>query len=212
MVKLLIQKVEQADSAEKLLDAVKELAAGVDEAAIPTLIQVLAYNNPGAAVAAVDGLIALGEIAVPAILEQLDGYNYGARAWAIRALAGIGDPRALELLLKAAQEDFSLSVRRAAARGLGNILWAKVTPENLLSMQTKVLDALIKASADPEWVVRYAAVVGLENLALSLVQKAVLLEQINQRFAQVIQEDVEIAVRARAKMALGGHNFEKILA
>ena len=64
--------------------AVRELAAATDPDAIPTLIKVLAYNNPGAAVAAVDGLVALGSTAVPTLLELIDGYNYGARAWAIR--------------------------------------------------------------------------------------------------------------------------------
>ena len=68
------------------------------EEAIATLVQVLGFNNPGAAVAAVDGLIALGSPAVEPLLSRLDPRNYGARAWAVRALAGIGDVRGLELL------------------------------------------------------------------------------------------------------------------
>ena len=43
---------------------------------------------PGAALAAVDGLIAIGPEAVPPLLGTLDARNYGARAWAVRALAG----------------------------------------------------------------------------------------------------------------------------
>ncbi|HLO48947.1 MAG TPA: HEAT repeat domain-containing protein, partial [Kamptonema sp.] len=86
MVIELIRAVETADSAAGLLNAVKALAETNSESAIPTLIAVLGYNNPGAAVAAVDGLIQIGEPAVLPLLEQLDGYNYGARAWAIRAL------------------------------------------------------------------------------------------------------------------------------
>ncbi len=97
-----LQAVNDADSAQGLLDAVEELASLIDERAIPTLIQVLGFNNPGAAVAAVEGLIQIGIPAVSSLLDKLDGYNYGARAWAIRALAGIGDPRGQELLLDAA--------------------------------------------------------------------------------------------------------------
>jgi len=51
----LIQAVEQADSSEGLLNSVKALAAASSKQAIPTLITVLGYNNPGAAVAAVEG-------------------------------------------------------------------------------------------------------------------------------------------------------------
>ena len=93
-ISALIQAVEVADSAGGLVQAVRSLAMSKSPQAIETLIEVLGYNNPGAAVAAVDGLAAIGRDAVPALLAQLDGYNYGARAWAIRALSIIGDPRA----------------------------------------------------------------------------------------------------------------------
>ncbi|NET36227.1 MAG: HEAT repeat domain-containing protein, partial [Cyanothece sp. SIO1E1] len=129
----LIHAVDVADSADLLLEAVENLAAARLEAAIPTLIATLSYNNPGAAVAAVEGLIDLGTPAVPALMEQLDRHNYTARAWAIRALAGIGDPRGLVTLLEAATTDFSLSVRRAAARGLGMIKWHWF-PDDLLGI------------------------------------------------------------------------------
>ncbi|MGL5509340.1 MAG: HEAT repeat domain-containing protein, partial [Microcoleaceae cyanobacterium] len=105
MIEKFIQAIEEADSAPKLVKAVRDLADAQTTEAIPVLIKVLGYNNPGAAVAAVDGLISLGNVAIPALLEQLDGYNYGARAWAIRVLAGIGDPRGLNLLLDAAVND-----------------------------------------------------------------------------------------------------------
>ncbi|WP_013322526.1 HEAT repeat domain-containing protein [Gloeothece verrucosa] len=204
-VKGLIQEVEGADSSDKLLDAVKALAAVRHEAAIPTLIDVLRYNNPGAAVAAVDGLIDIGQAAVTPLLDNLDGYNYGARAWATRALAGIGDPRALGLLVEAAITDFSLSVRRAAARGLGNIIWSKVPDEEIESKQKQVLDTLLQVAQDPEWVVRYAAVVGLQNLALSVVSSnSGLVQQIIGQFSEMSINDPEIAVRARVKMALEG--------
>ena len=104
MVRSLIEGVEKADSATKLVSAVEALAAVCQTEAIPTLVTVLRYNNPGAAVAAVDGLIALGRVTVPYLLDNIDGYNYGARAWATRVFAGIGDPAALDILLDAAKK------------------------------------------------------------------------------------------------------------
>lgn len=197
----LIYAVDQADSSNGLLEAVKALASARQETAIPTLIEVLGYNNPGASVAAVDGLIEIGKSAVPLLLDKIDGYNYGARAWATRALAGIGDPRGLELLLDAAVNDFSLSVRRAAARGLGNLCWAEFEPERLLSVQGSIFAALQKVAEDPEWVVRYAAVVGLEGLMVA----EELREQILEKLQYLQDNDIELAVRTRAQLALSRH-------
>ena len=200
MVIELIREVEKADSADSLLNAVKALAATGSESAIPTLITVLGYNNPGAAVAAVDGLIQVGEPAVVPLLEQLDGYNYGARAWAIRALAGVGDPRGLEILLDAAVNDFALSVRRAATRGLGTICWQQLPPEKVAEAQLMACKTLLQASQDPEWVVRYAAVGGLQALAAATVQPNWLAEVLA-RFEEIIKTDETLAVRARAMLA-----------
>ena len=199
----LIEAVNQADSADALLEAVENLAEARSEASIPTLIEVLGYNNPGAAVAAVEGLIEIGEPVVPYLMDNLDDYNYGARAWATRALAGIGDPLALNLLLEAAVSDFSQSVRRAAAKGLGTIIWSKLPPEAALSAQQKVLQTLLLACEDGEWVVRYAAVVGLQALAKTLaVTQPELVPQITAKFQDIIKSDREIAIRARIKYAL----------
>ena len=166
----LITAVEQADSATALVQAVEDLAAIQSPLAVPQLITVLGFNNPGAAVAAVDGLVQIGEPAIPHLLENMDGYNYGARAWATRACAGIGDPRALDLLLEAALTDFALSVRRAAAKGLGFIRWQRLPADQHLPVQTRLYEALIQIAQDSEWVVRYAAIAGLENLALTSTQ------------------------------------------
>jgi phycocyanobilin lyase beta subunit len=198
----LIEAVNRADSAEGLLEAVENLAVARTEAAIPTLVEVLGYNNPGAAVAAVDGLIDLGEPVVPYLLENLDGYNYGARAWAIRVFAGIGDPRAFDLLLEAAVSDFSQSVRRAAVRGLGIIRWLNLPPQERLLAQEKALTTLLLASHDGEWVVRYAAVMGLQSLGSTIAQtRWDLVEQITARLTQIKETDSEIAVRARAQLS-----------
>ncbi|MEM6446531.1 MAG: HEAT repeat domain-containing protein [Cyanobacteria bacterium P01_D01_bin.123] len=198
----LIAAVQAADSSEQLLDAVRDLADVADETAVPILIEALGYNNPGAAVAAVDGLVVVGKPAVAPLLTLIDNYNYGARAWAVRALAGIADPRALEILLDSATTDFSFSVRRAAARGLGNLRWSDVAADRLLSDQIRAGDALLLATQDGEWVVRYAAVLGLQLLGLATVQPE-MNQNIGDRLHEIYRNpDEEIAVRARAQMAL----------
>ena len=197
-----IEAVEKADSADRLLEATEALADQKNPAATPTLIEILGYNNPGAAVAAVDGLIDIGEPAVPYLLENLDDYNYGARAWATRAFAGIGDPRALDLLLNAASTDFSLSVRRAAARGLGFINWYKLPSQEILPAQKRVLDVLLLVCEDGEWVVRYAAVVGLQALLEVVSENSEFVKQILDKFQYLREKDPEIAVRARSQMAI----------
>ena len=202
-VEILIDAVNKADSADLLLQTVEDLADAVDEAAIPTLVEVLGFNNPGAAVAAVDGLIQIGEPVVPYLLNNLDGYNYGARAWATRVFAGVGDPSALDLLLEAAVSDFSQSVRRAAAKGLGSILWSKLPQSELASAQEKVLQALLSATEDGEWVVRYAAIVGLESLVQTLVESQPdLLPKITDKFSELIKNESEAAIIARVQYAL----------
>ena len=199
-IEKLIAEVNRADSADSLLEAVENLAEAGSVIAIPTLIEVLGFNNPGAAVAAVEGLIRIGESAVPHLLATLDTYNYGARAWTIRAFAGIGDPAALDLLLKAAVSDFSQSVRRAAARGLGIIRWSKLPPEEVSPAQEKVLQTLFLATEDGEWVVRYAAIAGLQSLGESVPDK--LLDAIAIKLREILAEETEIVVQARIKLAL----------
>ena len=202
-VQQLIDAVNKADSADLLLETVENLAEASDRAAIPTLVEVLGFNNPGAAVAAVDGLIKIGEPVVPYLLENLDSYNYGARAWATRVFAGIGDPSALDLLLEAAVTDFSQSVRRAAAKGLGSILWSKLPSEEVVPAQQKVLKTLLLATEDGEWVVRYAAIVGLEALANTLAEtQPELLSEITTRFQELTNSEPEAAIHARIKYAM----------
>jgi len=194
----LIRAVEEADTSDRLLDAVQQLAAAGFDESIPTLIAALNYNNPGAAVAAVDGLVQIGEAAVQPLLELIDNYNYGARAWAIRVLAGIGDVRALNTLLDAAKTDFSLSVRRAAARGLGTLRWHQLKPDQVQSNQAQALEALLLVCQDPEWVVRYAAVTGLEGLAIA---QRTLVPKVLAQLEQIVNTDTDLAVCTRVRMA-----------
>ncbi len=199
-----LQAVEAADSAQGLLDSVEALAALADEGAVDTLIQVLGYNNPGAAVAAVDGLIKIGTPAASVLLTQIDGYNYGARAWALRVLSGIGDPRGLDLILETAIEDFSLSVRRAAARGLGAIQWEKLPQERREQEQSRAVQTLLTVLKDVEWVVRYGAVVGLQGVARATVREGfvALIDPIVDGLGDLVEKDDTLAVQARARWTL----------
>ncbi|MBD1944445.1 HEAT repeat domain-containing protein [Coleofasciculus sp. FACHB-712] len=192
----LIRAIEQADSPGRLVASVRALAAARLEVGIPTLIAVLGYNNPGAAVAAVEGLIQLGEIAVQPLLEKLDAYDYGARAYAIRALAGIADPRALDILVEAAVTDFAPSVRRAAAKGLGNLRWHTLNAEQIQSAIARALETLLLISQDQDWAIRYAAVVGLQALSTQLEVRP----SIQKRLAEMALDN-DPAVRARVQLA-----------
>lgn len=194
----LIQAVAQADSAPNLVESVQALAARHSQEAIPTLIAVLGYNNPAAAMAAVQGLIQLGEPAVMPLLEQLDDYNYGARAYSIRTLAAIADPRALDVLVSAAATDFAPSVRRAAAKGLGSLHWQKLPPEQVEQALSQALQTLLQISQDADWAIRYAAVVGLQALAVNATSMTL---PIQNQFEQMLASEADNAVRSRVLLA-----------
>jgi phycocyanobilin lyase subunit beta len=200
-----LQAVEDAASSRAMFEAVTALAALRDEGAIEMLIRVLGYNNPGAAVAAVEGLIQIGTPAASVLLNQIDGYNYGARAWALRVLSSIGDPRGLDLILETAEKDFSLSVRRAAARGLGAIQWHKLSAQERQNAQMRARDLLFKVvSEDPEWVVRYAGIVGLQGVACAATADSFvsLVEPIVGVLRDRTTADNTLAVQVRAQWAL----------
>jgi phycocyanobilin lyase beta subunit len=199
MVRSLIEGVEKADSATKLVSAVEALAAVCQTEAIPTLVTVLRYNNPGAAVAAVDGLIALGRVTVPYLLDNIDDYNYGARAWATRVFAGIGDPAALDILLDAAKNDFALSVRRSAAKGLGNTHWEWMAKGQVTQAQQQVFEALYQVALDSEWVVRYAAIASLEAFALGNLQYEV---NVSEKLMTLKETEKDTMVQTRISWAL----------
>ncbi|MEM9216788.1 MAG: HEAT repeat domain-containing protein [Cyanobacteria bacterium P01_F01_bin.150] len=198
----LIKAVEKAGSAQSLTDAMRDLADAEVEEAIPLMIEALGYNNPGAAVAAVDGLVALGDMVVPILLQQIDGYNYGARAWAVRALASIGHPDAIETLLHTLETDFSMSVRRAAARGLGMLRWEELPKSAVEPAQARALATLLPMTTDPEWIVRYATVVGLQALAIAVSpRRSDWHSQIYDCFATMLADDESLAVRTRVQRA-----------
>ena len=193
----LIQAVEQASEPAQLVAAVQALVAAKDKEAISTLIAVLGYNNPTAAIFAIAGLIELGTDSVQPLMEQLDEYNYGARAYSIRALAAIGDPRALELFIESAATDFAPSVRRSAAKGLGTLQWQQLNPEQVYPAQQRAMQTLISISSDADWAIRYAAVVGLQALA----KIPELTGQVQSHFEQQIHTDSDAGVRSRINWA-----------
>ncbi|WP_066383318.1 MULTISPECIES: HEAT repeat domain-containing protein [unclassified Anabaena] len=198
MTNELIHAVAVADTPAKLVTAVQNLATAKDVAAIPTLIAVFGYNNPTAAAIASAALVELGEVAVPELLTQIDDYNYGARAYSIRTLAAIADPRALDVLISVAATDFAPSVRRAAAQGLGRLHWHKLDQPASQTAQQQALETLLFVSQDPEWSIRYAAIVGLQGLA----KIPDLQQPIQTRLKEILATDTEKAVCARVLLAL----------
>lgn len=196
-----ITAVDQADSPEALDRAVQALANLVDTEAIPTLIRVLGYNNPGVALVAVQGLIALGDAAVAPVLAALDDYNYGARAYSIRILGAIGHPDALDVLLQAALTDFAPSVRRAAIKGLGQLRWQELSDRDVNAAQTHVLQSLKQLLQESDWALRYAVVVAL-GAFLRTQANGILAADIANQLEQISQRDLDITVRARAQVAL----------
>ncbi|MBD2296566.1 HEAT repeat domain-containing protein [Anabaena sphaerica FACHB-251] len=203
MTEELIRAVTLAETPAQMVTAVQNLAAAKDPAAIPTLIAVFGYNNPAAAVVAVAALTELGEIAVPQLLEQIDDYNYGARAYSIRTLAAIADPRALDVLITTAATDFAPSVRRAAAKGLGNLNWSNLGfPESQTAIN-RALDTLLLICQDTDWSIRYAAIVGLQALA----KIAEVRETILTLFQEMLANDAEKSVRARIQLAYTNCGF-----
>ncbi len=192
----LIRAITAAETPDQLVTAVKNLAAIKDISAIPTLIAVFGYNNPEAAIVAAAALTELGEVAVPQLLN-LDDYNYGARAYSIRTLAAIADPRALDVLIDTTLTDFAPSVRRAAAKGLGNLQWHKLDIVASQIAINRALETLLCICEDTDWSIRYAAVVGLQALA----KVATVRSPIFAKFASMLTNDTEKAVRARVQLA-----------
>ncbi|MFN4065855.1 MAG: HEAT repeat domain-containing protein [Thermosynechococcus sp.] len=197
-----IHAVETATSAPALCEAVIQLARQKDTAAIPTLIAVLGYNNPAAAQAAVEGLIALGDAVVEPLLAQLDGYNYGARAYGVRVLGSVGHPAALRVLLAAAQSDFAPSVRRAATKALGTLRWQLIPEETAREAQLReALTVLQRNSEAADWAVRYAVGVALDHLYQQAAAWPVR-EGVRSLLNHLSDRDPDIVVRSRCQLAL----------
>lgn len=168
----LILAIEKACTPIELIGSAQALADYRSVDAIPALIAVLGYNNPGAAVTAMHGLIALGRVAVEPLLASIDDYNYGARAYSIRALARIGDPRSLDILLQSAETDFAPSVRRAAIKGLGSLRWdwTDWDIDTISQAQARALHLLESLLDDTDWSMRYAVIAALDKIASARIK------------------------------------------
>ena len=201
-----IRHLDQASSTPELVQATRALCALQDPEAADTLINVLGFNNPAVAAVATQGLIQLGRDIVPTLLVSLDARNYGARAWVVKALAALRDPRGLDLLEHALEADIAPSVRRSATRGLADL---ELDPACSDQQLQRCLQGLLKAGQDDEWVVRYAAVFGLEqrlrdaSVGSSLTDQAVSML----RTLASEAEDARV-VRLRAELALQRLNIE----
>lgn len=74
---LRIEAVKQATIADGVRTATAALGDCRNPMAIPCLLQLLEFNNPGAAIASVVGLIRIGEEAVNPLVNNLDTPNTG---------------------------------------------------------------------------------------------------------------------------------------
>ena len=82
-------------------------------------------------------------------------------------------------------------------------MWSKLPQDKIIPTQQQVLDALLLTTEDGEWVVRYAAIVGLESLSKTLADsQPKLLAKITARFQQLVRDEPEAAICARIKYAI----------
>ena len=201
-----IRNLDRASSTPELVQATRALCALGDPEAAETLVKVLGFNNPAVAAVATQGLIQLGRTIVPTLLISLDARNYGARAWVVKALAALRDPRGLDLLEHALEADIAPSVRRSATRGLADLELDPVARDQQLD---RCLRGLLKAGQDDEWVVRYAALFGLEQRLRHAPVDSSLTDQAVSMLRTLASdgEDARV-VRLRAALALQRLNIE----
>ena len=201
-----IRNLDRASSTPELVQATRTLCALGDPEATETLVKVLGFNNPAVAAVATQGLIQLGRTIVPTLLISLDARNYGARAWVVKALAALRDPRGLDLLEHALEADIAPSVRRSATRGLADLELDPVARDQQLD---RCLRGLLKAGQDDEWVVRYAAVFGLEQrLRHAPVDSSLTDQAVPMLRALASNGEDATVVRLRAELALQRLNIE----
>ena len=193
-----IASVDAATTSAELMQATAALVRCKHMGAIPKLLEVIGFNNPALAGIAFSGLVALGPEAAPQILDRLDPQNYGARAWSVRALAEIADSCALDALIDALCNDIGPSVRRAAAKGLGN-LRLRDTAMEISSQRQRCVHALNHGTHDSEWVVRYSCCASLERLLSTGAFEDQAIQSLRERTEKT--ERVKV-VRLRASKAL----------
>lgn len=157
----LVRKIEQgADTATELIEAAQELSDASKEYTqlLPVLVDMLGYNNPVAARTAMDALANAGSAAVPSLLTGVAAFNYAVNAYALRTLARIGDPSVVSVASECASRAPIPNVRRAACRTLAALRY-----ENLEDARNAYVQLILLADREPDWGVRYAAIVALET-------------------------------------------------
>jgi HEAT repeat protein len=95
------------------------------------LIGVLARNEITACINAKMALVRIGEAAVEPLIKSLKDKNEGVRRWAAETLGDIGDPRAVDPLVAAMNDEY---------HPLGKAAWALATLRD-----PRAVEALIKA-------------------------------------------------------------------
>lgn len=163
-----VRYVQQGpDSPTDFIAAAKEIAESTPQypAVLPVLVDMLGFNNPVAAGIAIDALACANRSAVPVLLTGVAAFNYAVNAYALRALARIGDPTTMDVCTACAVRGPIPNVRRAACRALGALHF-----DNTTDATTAFTTLIALADGEPDWGVRYAAIVALEHFyALCLI-------------------------------------------
>lgn len=148
------------DSPTELIAAAEEIASSSSTLPqlLPVLVDMLGFNNPVAANIAVEALSSAGSAALPSLLTGVAAFNYAVNAYALRALGNIGCPSVSDVCLACAIKGPIPNVRRAACCALGKLRFL-----NAGEAEHAYCSLLRLADSEPDWGVRYAAIVGLEH-------------------------------------------------
>lgn len=187
-----VRYVQQGpDSPTELINAAEVIASSVltYPSVLPVLVDMLGFNNPVAASICVSALASAGKPAIPPLLTGVAAFNYSVNAYALRALALIGDPNTIDVCTACAVSGPIPNVRRAACKALGALRFTKEDNEgedssngnkdengNVDNRAQQAFDRLLHlAQNEPDWGVRYAAIVAVEQFwAIHLLDAATL--------------------------------------
>jgi len=179
------------DSPTALIDSTREIAASQADSLLPVLVDILGFNNPIAANLAVDALVQAGGRSVPFLIKGVGAFNYAVNAYALRALGRIGDPCVQEICDACARKAPIPNVRRAAILALASLRYT--SEEHVRSASSAILSLL----KDPDWSVRYAAVVAYERICGEQSMIAEEMEVLN----SLLLGELDVAVKGRARLA-----------
>jgi len=195
----LVQQLHQSATPTEVIAVIQELAKSGKSTAIPPLIEALSHHHPSVPINAVEALVQFAPNSVePLITAFRVSRDHGVQAYIVQALAQIGDSRSLELLVEVVGVEVANhcqgNVRRVAARGLGKIGATANNSQMTRQAVAKLTWAVLKAE---DWVLRYASVVSLQEIATIEAQAAL---------QQVLTQEREKVVLARIATALEALN------